>query len=191
MRLQLCALLALAGSGCGEEASITPEPPSRVEAVAVRRRDPAERFCDVSAPEGEGRALALPAIEGPALPGGGWRWVNVWATWCAPCVEEMPRIASFRERMQASGAPVTTYFLSVDQSAESVTSYRAAHPDTPESGRLSDPSSLAALMTTLGLDSGATIPIHVLVDPSDRIRCARSGAIGEADYDAIRAIVAP
>lgn len=186
----LALALALVGAaGCGEDTTVTPEVPSRVEAVAVRRQDPAERFCDVSAPVGEGRALALPVVEGPALPGQGWRWINVWATWCAPCVEEMPLIASFRDRMQAGGAPVSTYFLSVDQTAEAVTSYRAAHADAPEGARLSDPSTLAALMSSVGLDTGATIPVHVLVDPSGHVRCARSGSIAERDYDTIRAIV--
>ena len=159
-RTTILAPLLLLLAGCGEDTSITPEAPSRVEAVAVRRQDPAERFCDVSAPVGEGRALALPATEGPALPGEGWRWVNVWATWCAPCIDELPLIASFRDRMQTSGAPVTTYFLSVDEAAETVTTYRAAHPNVPESARLTDPSTLATMMTSLGLDTGARVVFH-------------------------------
>ncbi len=179
----------LALLGCGEDTTITPEVPSRVEAVAVRREDPAERFCDVSAPVGEGRALTMPAVEGAAIPGEGWRWINVWATWCAPCIEELPMIVSFRDRMQAAGTPVSTYFLSVDQTAEAVTTYRAAHTDTPEGARLADPEGLPGLITALGLDAGATIPIHALVDPSGHIRCARSGSIGERDYATISAIV--
>lgn len=182
-------LLTLVLAGCDEEPEIVPEAPSRVEAVAVQREDPAERFCDVSAPTGEGRALALPAVEGAALPGEGWRWINVWATWCAPCVEEMPLIAGFRDRMQTAGTPVSTYFLSVDQTAEAVTTYRAAHPDAPEGARLTDPAGLPALLTALGLDQGATIPIHALVDPSGHVRCARSGSIAERDYPTISAIV--
>jgi thiol-disulfide isomerase/thioredoxin len=106
-------LVALSGSalfGCGgDESAITPEgaaagPRSRVEAVAAEREDPAERFCDVSAPLGQGAALVLPQVEGPAMPSSGWRWVNVWATWCAPCVEEMPRIVAWRERLAADEA---------------------------------------------------------------------------------------
>lgn len=181
--------LSLALGGCGEEATITPEAPSRVEAVGARREDPAERFCDVSAPVGQGRALALPAVEGAALPTEGWRWINVWATWCAPCIEELPLIASFQGRMSAAGAPVSTYFLSVDSTAEAVTTYRTAHPDTPEGARLADPAGLPALIASFGLDTGATIPIHVLVDPSGHIRCARSGSIAERDEATIRAIV--
>jgi thiol-disulfide isomerase/thioredoxin len=177
--------------GCGEEATLAPEPPRRFEAVAAQRVDPAERFCDVSAPVGQGRALALPQLEGLAAPLEGWRWINVWATWCAPCVEEMPLVASFRERLGAAGAPVSTYFVSVDTGAEAVSVYRRAHPEMPETARLSDPAGLPALVAALGLDAGATIPIHVLVDPSGHIRCARSGSITERDYDTIRAIIAP
>ncbi len=184
------SVLALTVAGCGEEATITPEAPSRVEAVGARREDPAERFCDVSAPVGEGRALALPAVEGAALPAEGWRWINVWATWCAPCVEELPLIASFQGRMSGAGAPVSTYFLSVDQTAEAVTTYRSAHPDTPEGARLADSAGLPALIASFGLDAGATIPIHVLVDPTNHIRCARSGSISDRDEATIRAIVA-
>ena len=191
-------LVALSGSalfGCGgEDAAITPEgaaagPRSRVEAVAAEREDPAERFCDVSAPLGLGNALVLPQVEGPAMPSSGWRWVNVWATWCAPCVEEMPRIVAWRERLAADGAAIEPYFVSVDQTPDEVTGFRTAHPDAPASARLVDPAGLPGLITALGLDTGATIPIHALVDPSGRLRCVRTGSVAERDYDTIRAII--
>ncbi len=178
--------------GCGESDSITNEPatlPSRVEAVAARRADPAERFCDVSSPANGARVLTLPPLEGAPAPTDGWRWLNLWATWCAPCIEEMPRIAVWRERLAREGALIEPFFVSVDRTAEEVANFRAQHPDAPITARLIDAEGLRPFLDSLGLDSGATIPVHVLVDPEDRIRCVRTGAVIDTDYPAVRAIV--
>jgi thiol-disulfide isomerase/thioredoxin len=185
-----CLLGALAIAGCGDDTGVTSEaPPSRVEAVAARQEDPAERFCDVSAPVGEGRALELPPLEGAPAPASGWRWINVWATWCEPCVEEMPRIVAWRERLAADGAPIEPFFLSVDRTEGEVSAFHTLHPDAPTGSRILDPDGLEALVASLGLDPGATIPIHALVDPQHRIRCVRTGSVAERDYETVRAII--
>lgn len=191
MTRTIVALLAsLVLAACGDEVTVTPEQPlpSRTEAVTARAEDPAERFCDVSAPLGEGLALALPTSEGPPLPTEGWRWINVWATWCHPCIEEMPLISTWPARLAADGAPVSLSFLSVDQTAEEVTTYRAAHPEMPETARLTDPGGQTALLAAIGLTGGA-IPIHVLVDPTSHVRCVRTGSLAERDYDTLRDIL--
>ncbi len=188
-------LLALGLGGCGEpSATVVPEgtreaPPSRVEAVGARQEDPAVRFCDVSAPLGEGRPLVLPLLEGAPAPTTGWRWINVWATWCAPCVEEMPRLVEWGSRLRREGAPVSTFFVSVDATGGEVEAFRQAHPDAPPTARLLGDGALPAMLSALGLDTGATIPIHALVDPEGRLRCVRTGAVTERDYPTVRAIL--
>lgn len=183
---------AFVALGCGESDSIANEEaalPTRVEAVAARRDDPSARFCDVSSPASEARVLRMPLLEGASAPTSGFRWLNLWATWCAPCVEEMPRIMALRERLAEEGVLLEPFFVSVDRTAEEVSAFRAQHPGMPETARMVDPDGLRAFLDSLGLDRGASIPVHVLIDPESRIRCVRTGAVSDSDYLALRGIV--
>src|SRR5215469_2577593 len=40
--------------------------------------------------------------------------LNFWATWCPPCVEEMPSLVELQRRMQAQGKDVVVLAVSVD-----------------------------------------------------------------------------
>ena len=55
-------------------------------------------------------ALNLPGTDDPAIDLGQWRGkplvVNFWATWCAPCVEEMPELSALQQQFQAKGLQV-------------------------------------------------------------------------------------
>lgn len=51
--------------------------------------------------------------------------VNFWATWCPPCVEEVPSLEKFAERMRAQG--VTVIGVSVDQDEAQLTKFVTDH----------------------------------------------------------------
>jgi len=40
--------------------------------------------------------------------------LNFWATWCAPCIEEMPSLVRMQQRMQAKGVTVLAVSVDVD-----------------------------------------------------------------------------
>ncbi len=43
--------------------------------------------------------------------------LNFWATWCAPCVEEMPSLVEMQRRMKAKGVTVLAVSIDVDEGA--------------------------------------------------------------------------
>jgi len=43
--------------------------------------------------------------------------LNFWATWCAPCVEEVPSLVEMQRRMKAKGVTVVAVSVDVDDSA--------------------------------------------------------------------------
>ena len=43
--------------------------------------------------------------------------LNFWATWCAPCVEEVPSLVEMQRRLKAKGVTVLAVSVDVDQNA--------------------------------------------------------------------------
>ena len=148
-----------------------------------------DAFCDVHFAGTAGPTFTVPPLVGgtlaPTAPT--WRWINVWATWCKPCVEEMPRLAKWREKL---GASYELAFISIDENDADVAAFRKAHPDAPASPRLADPAKQGEWLVSLGLDSGAPVPIHIFVGPQGHVRCARAGGVREQDFAAIQKLLA-
>lgn len=71
-----------------------------VPGVAKSAPDPAYKTLD-------GRTQKLSALRGQVVV------VNFWATWCAPCQEEMPRLAKLAA--DYAGKPVAFVFISIDE----------------------------------------------------------------------------
>jgi len=57
------------------------------------------------------RAVALHDLRGQVVV------LNFWATWCPPCVEEMPSLVEMQRRMKAKGVTVVAVSVDVDQNA--------------------------------------------------------------------------
>ncbi|MBI5041729.1 MAG: TlpA family protein disulfide reductase, partial [Gammaproteobacteria bacterium] len=55
---------------------------------------------DFSLPDVQGKQRNLSEFRGQ------WVVVNFWATWCPPCLEEIPDLVLFHERHQAKDAMV-------------------------------------------------------------------------------------
>ena len=62
-------------------------------------------LADFTLPDLQGRAVQLTALRGKVV------FVNVWATWCAPCIEEMPTIQQLYERLHGRGLEILAVSL--------------------------------------------------------------------------------
>jgi thiol-disulfide isomerase/thioredoxin len=199
----LAAGLVLA-SGC-RDAAQPEEPgaaPERFAAVRKQAGAPAtaERaFCERTYPaggEGARRWVApperpLPGAASPRAAGAsGWTWVNLWATWCTPCVEELGLLARWRDGFARDGLHVGFELVSIDdlERERDLVAWRAKGLPGPIRWLRSE-QDLAPLLDSLGVERGAMIPIHALVDGSGWLRCVRVGAIHEQDYAAVKAVL--
>jgi thiol-disulfide isomerase/thioredoxin len=67
----------------------------------------------------EGRKVDMAQFEGRAL------FINVWATWCGPCVKEMPSIANAKKNFR--NTDIEFLFVS-NEAPESIRDFAAEHP---------------------------------------------------------------
>lgn len=117
-------------------------------------------------------AQALPSLSGPARALADWqgvpRVVNFWATWCAPCREEIPVLngiqAEWPGRLQVIG-------VAVDE-REPVQAFAREVP--LEYPVLLAPRQGGALMRKLGNPEGV-LPYSVILDADGRIVATRAG----------------
>ncbi len=55
------------------------------------------------------KAVSLSQLKGQVVV------LNFWATWCPPCVEEMPSLVQMQQRMQSKGVTVLAVSVDVDE----------------------------------------------------------------------------
>ena len=189
----LIIAVALAGACDKSDSKGNGDPPSRTNGAKVNaKKVSTEAFCDKHFTGDDGPAMTVPDVaskEAIVPAAGGWHWFNVWATWCRPCVEEMPRLVQWRDKLRAAGKKLEVSFISVDESDAEIAEFRKAHPSAPVSARLIDTKNQGVWFQKLGLDGEPPIPIHIFVAPSGHIRCARAGSVREEDYAAIEALL--
>jgi thiol-disulfide isomerase/thioredoxin len=189
-------LLALALCAACNEKSTQPVASSRYEAVKAVS-DPAASWCDTSF-TGAAPRLTLPPLAaaktgaGPAaLPKGKRVWVNLWATWCQPCLREMPLLLKWRDDLRKDGVDVDVLFLSLDEDASAFDNFLAQRKDIAAAkvARVASQHDYEQWAKAFMRDPSAPIPIHMLATSDGNLRCIRSGSLREGDYPAAKSVL--
>ena len=158
-------LLGLASGGCDRQKAVEPQanrtvaaaPAAPAAAYPTGRLDRSHRgdaAPDLLFEDGQGRPVRLSAFRGRPL------LVNLWATWCGPCVVEMPSLDALAAR---AGPRLEIVAISQDLAGrQRVSDFFAAHRFARLEPYL-DPE--MRLMPALGLD---TLPTTILYDGDGR-----------------------
>ena len=104
--------------------------------------------------------------------------VAFWATWCAPCLEEMPALERYYREHKADGFEVIA--LSVDRPANRAKAFKVLE-------RLSFPGALVSDATRNGFGAPEAVPVSYLVDAQGIVR----NKFINIDEDLLNGVVAP
>ena len=126
--------------------------------LAACDRVPQPPLVDRPAPEfsvqDSGRTVALKDLRGKVVV------LNFWATWCPPCVEELPSLVAMQAQMRDQ---VTVFAVSVDEDEEAYRQFLVDHRVDLLTVR--DPSKKSALMY-----GTVKYPESYIIDPSGIVR---------------------
>lgn len=123
------------------------DPPQNFVLHETPREVPEIRFAD-----GQGREVMLEDFRGRTV------LLNVWATWCPPCVQEMPTLDALQAELGGDGFEVVA--LSIDRGPEAVrtffeqTSIEHLGLYIDETARASSKLGVPGLPATLLIDEG-------------------------------------
>ena len=105
---------------------------------------------------------------------GKWVVVNFWATWCAPCREEMPALAAAQQRHTDIGF----LFVNQGETPEKVRLYLAGEGLALQEVWLDPASDLGRAI------SSASLPTTLFLDPQGRRVDAHTGVLSAASLQA-------
>lgn len=114
-----------------------------------------QRAPTLTVPLSDGRDFDLAAMRGKVV------LVTFWATWCGPCIEEMPALEKYYLEHKADGFEVIA--LSVDRPGNRAKAFRVL-------AKLSFPGAMVSDASSNGFGTPEAVPVSYLVDAQGVVR---------------------
>jgi thiol-disulfide isomerase/thioredoxin len=163
-------LVVAIGAGIGWLARLAAPAPDRIPPSA---NDAVRRLLTSRLPDAEGKPQSLAHWRGRHHP----LLINFWASWCAPCREEMPRLN--RLALQQGSHGIQILGIAWDNAAN-LADY--AHQNPTNYPLLLADAQITALLPALGNPSKG-LPFSILLDAEGRIQRIRLGILRPDDLD--------
>lgn len=166
--ITISVAVALVAAGAVWMRSLEP-PPSPAGSLAFLSAAPSLPVVDRS-----GKATDLTDVTGKLM------IVHFWATWCPPCIEELPALSTFWEKYRGRG-DIVLYAISVDKDWKTVDAFLAKQPhDLP---LYLDPAA-----ATAGKFGSSQYPETYIVNTKGRVLFRVQGAVSWSDPEVGRRI---
>jgi thiol-disulfide isomerase/thioredoxin len=164
----LIVLVAIVGAGAGwligQQIRRPDLPGAPVPQAAVATLD---RVPPLVLPRAGGGSVDLASFRGRPL------LINYWATWCPPCVAEMPLLDAFARRQGETGVAVVGIAMDdPERVAEFLKRVPVGYPNLLEPGSRDDSS------VQLG-NRRSVLPFSVLADAEGRVLATHAGSFDE------------
>jgi cytochrome c biogenesis protein CcmG/thiol:disulfide interchange protein DsbE len=180
----LCLLSIVSSAACSRSERTQRKLSSLVAAASSTAIGPrAELMSSADSATGLEPLLAFPVVDGPTLlqkiRDSGQRGVvvNIWASWCDPCREELPMLARVAPQLAARGVPI--WLVSVDSAADLPAAKAlldSLHIGLPSFGAAPP---LQDFKVALNPDWPGMIPVSFLFDASGTLRHFWRGEVYE------------
>jgi peroxiredoxin len=167
MRRLVLALAAAASQACGGDAAST-----RQVAATLAVGDAAPAYAATAL---DGRPVTLAALRGEVV------LLNVWATWCQPCREEIPALDSLHREFGARGLRVIGVSIDVSGDASEIAGF-ARELGASYALWLDPDDRVSTAFRAVG------VPSTVLIDRDGVLRWRHMGPVRAAD-PALRALL--
>ena len=162
----LILMLAILAAAAGGYLQKRAQRPASVDVSLIGQRLPMLTLNDL-----DGRPHRLNDYRGRRV------LLNFWATWCVPCLNEMPALQQAQQKFGKNGVIVVGIAM---DSADRVRSFLAEHPVNYPIllGDMSAPSTALRLGNTREV-----LPFSVLIDADGRMIDAHTGALSSHQLD--------
>lgn len=130
---------------------------------------PADWVFELRFPDAQGNPVGLDTVRGR------YTVVNFWATWCPPCIEEMPELSRFHEQFSSRNIKVIGLAVDSPSNVREFLSKRSfSYPLLVTGGAGSE------LAKKLG-NSVEALPYTVMIDENSRVINQKVGKLSEKD----------